>query len=493
MNLKTQKFSFRTIKGYGLAGAVIASVLFSQGVVAADTVKPTTDARIEAAEQPRAVELGSVVVTHYDTNGNQLALDTTVKADVPAGESYTTSPKVFDESITTNTINGLTRKTYAHYDLVQTPGNASGKVAAKETITVPYIYKRIEKNVTNGSVVAMYVDTEGNELAPSENIKTNVEPGEAYSTHAKNIPVESISDSKLTDDYVKVTTTGYELVKTPDNQNGEVKDGEVTIVKYVYKKMTDVSYEPKHHVTRDEVKPGSVIAMYVDTEGNEVAPSENIKTNAKPGESYSTRAKNIPVESISESKPTDDYVKVTTTGYELVKTPDNQNGEVKAGEVTIVKYVYKKVTDVSYERKHDDVLDEVTPEPPVVEKPKSEVLTAASTVDKDGVKVTRYLLEDRKTEIQPSVIGLVGPTRTIGNYKYTGATDSDRNGTGIAHIYKLEKPITAQASPILEKPEFVFENDKGDEIVLDVKEVEEQREALMQNYNISSDMSDDIK
>ena len=39
----------------------------------------------------------------------------------------------------------------------------------------------------------------------------------------------------------------------------------------------------------------------------------------------------------------------------------------------------------------------------------------------------------------------------------------------------------------------VFENDSGDEIVLDVKEVEEQREALMQNYNISSDMSDDIK
>ena len=460
MNLKTQKFSFRTIKGYGLAGAVIASVFLSQGVVAADTVKPTTDAQIEAAEQPRAVELGSVVATHYDTNGNQLALNVTVKEDAPAGEGYTTSPKVFDESITTNTINGLTRKTYAHYDLVQTPGNASGKVAAKETITIPYIYKRVEKNVTNGSVVAMYVDTEGNELAPSENIKTNVEPGEAYSTHAKNIPVESLSESKVTDDYVKVTTTGYELVETPDNQNGEVKDGEVTIVKYVYKKVTDVSYEPKHDGVLNKVKPGSVIAMYVDTEGNEVAPSENIKTNAKPGESYSTRAKNIPVESISESKPTDDYVKVTTTGYELVKTPDNQNGEVKAGEVTIVKYVYKKLTDVSYERKHDDVLDEVKSETPVVEKPKSEVLTAASTVDKDGVKVTRYLLEDRKTEIQPSVIGLVGPTRTIGNYKYTGATDSDRNGTGIAHIYKLEKPITAQASPILEKPEFVFENDK---------------------------------
>lgn len=39
----------------------------------------------------------------------------------------------------------------------------------------------------------------------------------------------------------------------------------------------------------------------------------------------------------------------------------------------------------------------------------------------------------------------------------------------------------------------VFENDKGDEIVLDVKEVEEQKKELMQNYNISSDMSDDIR
>ena len=354
MNLKTQTFSFRTIKGYGLAGAVIASVLFSQGVVAADTVKPATDARIEAAEQPRAVELGSVVVTHYDTNGSQLALDVVAKDNAPAGEAYTTSPKVFSDTITTNTINGLTRKTYAHYDLVQTPGNASGKVAAKETLTVPYIYKRVEKNVTNGSVVAMYVDTEGNELAPSENIKTNVEPGEAYSTSAKNFPLESLSESKLTENHVKVTTTEYKLVETPYNQNGEVKDG----------------------------------------------------------------------------------------------------------EVTVVKYVYKKVTGVHYEQKHDDVLDKVKHETPVVEKPKSEVPTTAPTVDKDEIQVTRYLLEDRKTEIQPSVIGLVGPTRTIGNYKYTGATDSDRNGTGIAHIYKLEKPITAQASPVLDKPEFVFENDK---------------------------------
>lgn len=40
MNFTNHKhsFSFRTIKGYGLAGAVIASVLVSQGVVAAEQV-----------------------------------------------------------------------------------------------------------------------------------------------------------------------------------------------------------------------------------------------------------------------------------------------------------------------------------------------------------------------------------------------------------------------------------------------------------------------
>ena len=44
------------------------------------------------------------------------------------------------------------------------------------------------------------------------------------------------------------------------------------------------------------------------------------------------------------------------------------------------------------------------------------------------------------------------------------------------------------------KSEFIiFENDKGDEIVLDVKEVAAQRDQLMQNYNISSDMSDDVR
>ena len=62
----------------------------------------------------------------------------------------------------------------------------------------------------------------------------------------------------------------------------------------------------------------------------------------------------------------------------------------------------------------------------------------------------------------------------------------------IKHILRYNLTTLANEGKV--KSGFIiFENDNGDEIVLDVKEVEEQREALMQNYNISSDMSDDIK
>ena len=39
----------------------------------------------------------------------------------------------------------------------------------------------------------------------------------------------------------------------------------------------------------------------------------------------------------------------------------------------------------------------------------------------------------------------------------------------------------------------VFETDRGEEIVLDVKQVQAEKAELMRNYNITSDMSDDVK
>ena len=70
------------------------------------------------------------------------------------------------------------------------------------------------------------------------------------------------------------------------------------------------------------------------------------------------------------------------------------------------------------------------------------------------------MLEDRKTEIKDMVEGFVKPLQTIGNYTYTGVTDSDEGGAVITHIYKLvetEVPNVSELpkdSPVHDKPEF---------------------------------------
>ena len=188
---------------------------------------------------------GSVIVTHHDENGVQLALDETVKDNAKAGEPYTTSPKQFDSTITINHVNGLTQKVFARYELVRIPSNDSGEVEGGKTLIVPYIYHRVESISTYGSVVATYKDTEGNELAPQVDVKTDVEPGQKYDTEAKRFPLQTLSESNLNDDTVKVTVTEYRLVKTPENKSGKVKDGEVIVVPYVYEKVVSVHYEKK--------------------------------------------------------------------------------------------------------------------------------------------------------------------------------------------------------------------------------------------------------
>ena len=173
----------------------------------------------------------------------------------------------------------------------------------------------------------------------------------------------------------------------------------------------------------------------------------NVKTDVEPGQAYDTEVKTFATESISESKPTDDVVKVTVTEYRLVKTPENKSGEVKDGQTIVVPYVYEKVVSVHYEKK---------------DKPKQEfeIPKDAPKLEKDEYKLTRFMLEDRQTEIKTYVEGFVEPLKTIGNYTYTGVTDSDEGGAVITHIYKLVEPEVPNVSelpkdsPVHDKPEF---------------------------------------
>ena len=109
---------------------------------------------------------------------------------------------------------------------------------------MPYVYRKVVNEVTNGSVIATYKDTEGNELAPQEAIKTNVAPNEAYTTNAKEIPVKTITEV-LEDDSTKTTTITYELVENPTNKDGEVQGGKTITVPYVYNKKVNEVITPK--------------------------------------------------------------------------------------------------------------------------------------------------------------------------------------------------------------------------------------------------------
>lgn len=377
------------------------------------------------------VELdGSVVATHRDTEGNELAPQETIASHAPDGDAYTTAPKTFDPIVTTDTVDGLTRTTTTTYELVETPANADGQVKGGETITVPYVYRKVVKQEINGSVIVTHHDENGVQLALDEKVKDNAKSSEPYTTSPKQF------DSTITINHVNGLTqkvfARYELVRIPSNDSGEVEGGETLIVPYIYSRVESISTY------------GSVVATYKDTEGNELAPQVDVKTDVEPGQKYDTEAKRFALQTLSESNPNDDTVKVTVTEYRLVKTPENKSGKVKDGEVIVVPYVYEKVVSVHYEKKDKT-------------KTEFEIPKDAPKVEKEEAKFTRFTLEDRRTAVKDMEDGFVGPNDVIGHYAYTGVTDSDEGGAVITHIYRKLEPSEMSKipneSPILDKPE----------------------------------------
>lgn len=202
---------------------------------------------------------GSVIVTHYDEDGNQLAPDEKIKDNAKSGEHYTSSPKHFDSTNITANANGLTQRIYSGYELVRTPANNSGEVEGGKTIIVPYVYRKVSSIILHGSVIATHKDTEGHELAPAEQIKTNVPGGESYSTNEKSFPNQSVVERRP-DGSVRIQVIGYKLVKTPENKDGKVKGGSVITVPYVYEKVVIANIEnkpvdkPKSEIPKDAPK-----------------------------------------------------------------------------------------------------------------------------------------------------------------------------------------------------------------------------------------------
>ena len=376
----------------------------------------------------KVVVNGSVVATYKDREGNELAQSEAVATNVPDGTAYSTLEKTIPAKVETSTTpDGFTRTVTTKYTLADIPMNDAGSVEGGKTIIVPYVYDKTETVTVNGSVIATYKDTEGNELAPQENVKTDAPDGEAYTTVAKTIPSSEVVE-KTPEGLTKRTTTSYELTETPANADGNVVGNQTITVPYVYRKNVTVQTY------------GSVIATYKDEEGNELSSTEKVITNQPGGTYYVAASKDI--QGSAQSKVTPEGRTVTITTYKLIKTPDNETGDVRDGEIIEVPYVYRK-----------NVEERLVPgNTPSVEIPE--------------LKVTQYQTEDG-TDIKTSEQGFVDAPNTIDKYQFTGTTNTNEGGDVQTHIYKLIETDKPNDAPQVDVPALNvtrYVNEDGTEI-----------------------------
>ena len=333
---------------------------------------------------------GSVIATYKDTEGNELAPQENVKTDAPDGEAYATTAKTIAPIVTTETTaNGLTKTTTVSYELTETPANATGEVVGDRTITVPYVYRKVVAVQTNGSVIATYKDTEGNELASQENVKTDQPAGTNYRSSAKTI--QGSTETKTTPEGKTVTVTTYELTKIPDNETGTVREGEVIEVPYVYRKNVEVRFIPSDAPSVET--PATKVTRYQTEDGTDIKDS---------------------VEGFKSALPIIDRYQFTG------RTDLNEAGDVQT-------HIYKLIET------------EIPGDAPIVE-PVEHPMTRF--IDEEGTEIKDA--EDGLVRAQ-SVIN--------DRYQFTGRTETTEDGTVQTHIYKLIEHEIPGDAPIVEVPE----------------------------------------
>ena len=351
-----------------------------------DEITPLRAYRLNADENVvrhiyAEVKKGSVVATYSDEEGNKLVDDVNVKTDEYAGEDYTTEAKTIRPIYNYETVNGLTKTTTTTYELIKTPENANGKVVAETTIVVPYVYRKVVNVEIKGSVIATYKDEEGNILASEEKVITNQNAGTYYAAAAKDI--QASATSKITENGREVMLITYELIKTPDNETGEVVGGETLVVPYVYRKVVTNKLVPNNPPVVEE-ETLKVTRFHSDT-GEELQ---------------------------SDVAGFEDAPKIIGDYQFTGTTETNEAGDVQT-------HIYTKI--------------------------QTEVPGDAPSVDVPELKVTRYQTEDG-TEIKDFEEGFVDAPNMIGNYQFTGTTNLNEGGNVQTHIYtKIVTEIPSDA------------------------------------------------
>ena len=268
-----------------------------------------------------------VTVEYVDTEGNEIHSSQTISGNV--GDSYDASTEKYQLKIEGYTI-----------DESQLPENSKG-VFSETAQTVTYIYKK--NPVPAADVTVEYVDTEGNEIHASQTISGNV--GDSYDASTEEF---------------QLTIEGYTLDESqlPENSKGVFSETAQTIT-YIYKK--------------NPIPAADITVKYVDTEGNEIHPSQTISGNV--GESYDASTKKY---------------QLTIDGYILDESrlPKNAKGTFGKEEATVT-YVYTKENAAT-----------------VVISDKKEKEPSATVVSKKSASAQRLPQTDEQGTLFPFVVGL---------------------------------------------------------------------------------------
>ena len=226
------------------------------------------------------IPAADVTVEYVDTEGKEIHASQTISGNV--GDSYDASTEKYQV-----TIDGYT------LDESRLPENSKG-VFSETAQTVTYVYTK--NPIPAADITVKYVDTEDEEIHSPQTISGNV--GDSYdaSTEKYQLAIEdyTLDESQL-----------------PENLKGVFSETAQTVT-YIY--------------TKNPIPAADVTVEYVDTEGNEIHPSQTISGNV--GDSYDTITKNY---------------QLVIEGYTLDESQLPENSKGVFGETAqTVTYVYTK-------------------------------------------------------------------------------------------------------------------------------------------------------
>ncbi|NVJ44333.1 MucBP domain-containing protein [Enterococcus faecalis] len=253
--------------------------------------------------QPPFTTSNSTSQTYFDSNGVQ----------IPSSRLTITEDGI--------TVSGVTQSEFENIETMEYNAfynNPAGSYAQPDGYSFyaissgTYLHQfSINHQEAAADVTVNYIDTDGNELKPSQKISGNI--GESFDATTPNYRLE---------------IEGYTLKEVRGNPTGKFTDQPQTVT-YVY--------------VKNPVKAAEVTTKYVDTEGNKI--SDEVVKTGNIGDDYTTEQKAIDGYTFKEVRgnPTGKFTdQPQTVTYVYVKNP------VKAAEVT-TKYVDTEGNKISDE------------------------------------------------------------------------------------------------------------------------------------------------